>query len=59
MNKLIIYPIALILFLALYMIGRANYLILQAGMTTPTDYLVVGLTLLITATTINAAKNDK
>jgi hypothetical protein len=41
------------------MIGRANYLILQAGMTTPTDYLIVGLTLLITATTINAAKNDK
>jgi hypothetical protein len=59
MNKLMIVPIALILFLALYLIGKANYMILQSGMTTPTDYLVVGLTLLITATTINSAKNDK
>lgn len=59
MNKLMIVPIAIILFLALYLIGKANYIILQSGMTTPSDYIIVGLTLLFTATTFNAIKNNK
>jgi hypothetical protein len=59
MNKLLIIPIFVILLIALYLIGTANYLILVSGITTPSDYMIVGLTLLFTATTFNAIKNNK
>jgi hypothetical protein len=58
MNKLLIIPIFVILLIALYLIGTANYLILVSGITTPSDYMIVGLTLLFMATTANVIKNS-